>query len=106
MTQGAGRDYVHVFSESPAQDPAIPAAPMRPVQVPTAPAQVPVQVAVSAPNIPSLPAIPSVPAAPKINLPMPSSAPMRVVVANQPGEPGQDVRDRDIAHIVTGGVGG
>jgi len=77
MTTGAGAEYARVFAAS--------AAVPEPVRLPT-PQPIP---AVAAPT-----------------LPLASGQPPRVIVANLPPEPGQDVRERSIAHIVTGGLAG
>ena len=60
------------------------------------------------PSMPSLPAPVVVAAAPQtdsgpVRL---NSAPVAAVPAPAPAPPAQDVRDRTIAHIVSGGIGG
>ena len=58
----------------------------------------------SAPAAPSLPSMPSVAEAPPVIEPMASTGGKPVVaVANTP-DVGQDMRDRRIAHVVTGGL--
>jgi len=75
MTQGMGAAYAQVFAASSSVGQSIGLP--TPVPVPT----------MTAPS-----------------LPLPSQQPPRVIVANLPSEPGQDVRERSIAHIVTGGL--
>jgi len=75
MTRGMGADYARVFAASP-----------------------------SVPESIRLPAPVAVPAVSAPNMPLPSHQMPRVIVANLPPEPGQDVRERGIARIVTGGL--
>jgi len=75
MTGGMGAAYAQVFAASA----SVPA----PIRLPT-PVPIP---AMTAPT-----------------LPLPSQQPPRVIVANVPPEPGQDVRERSIARIVSGGL--
>jgi|GEM_PF-1017794 len=75
MTQGMGAAYAQVFAAS-----------------------------TDVPQSIGLPAPVSVPMVSAPSLPLPSQQPPRVIVANLPPEPGQDVRERSIAHIVTGGL--
>jgi len=67
----------------------------------------PVSVSVSAPKIPSVPTVQSVPDAPPVIVPLPgkdTGSPISVVTV--PVEVGQDLRERGIAHVVTGGLNG
>jgi hypothetical protein len=83
---------------------AKPAAPALPVGA-TAPAIPSVVASVSAPAVPSMPSFPPVPEAPPTVEPLASNGSNRPVqVAMQSPDAGQDLRDRGIAHIVTGGL--
>ncbi len=68
-------------------------------------AQAPVMA--SMPKAPTIraPSVPTVADAPSVVVPLASGASKQpVIVAQAPADVGQDVRDRRIAHIVTGGV--
>jgi len=70
----------------------------------TAPAA-PISVNVSASKIPSVPAIPSVSDTPPVSVPLAANDTSRSVsVVTVPTDVGQDLRERGIAHIVTGGL--
>jgi hypothetical protein len=72
-------------------------ATMKPPQVAT----------VSLPNIPSMPSAPQIPDAPEIQVPLSSRDSGRnITVAPPPKEHGQDLSNRRLAHIVTGGYAG
>jgi hypothetical protein len=62
------------------------------------------------PSLPTMPAMPMVmtaPPMPAIDVPLPARAAGAPTSSAPPAPPaGQDVRDRTIAHIVTGGIGG
>lgn len=60
------------------------------------------------PTIPAMPPLPAIPDAPDITVPLASnSGPRQPVIVNTPRpDPGRDLQDRRIAHIVTGGLAG
>lgn len=92
-----------VASAATVQAPATPAAPATKA-VPVAPVA-PVVASVSAPPVSVAPSVPAVAEAPPITVPMASNADSRpAIIAAQTKDVGQDVRDRGIAHIVTGGL--
>jgi len=85
--------------QSQAQAAAVPAAPF------SAPVT-PVSVSVSAPKMPAVPAVQPVSDAPPVAVPLAGNDTSRSVsVVTAPADVGQDVRERGIAHIVTGGLG-
>lgn len=58
----------------------------------------------SMPTVPSMPAAPIIPSAPEIQIPLSSSDQGRgITVTVPPKDPGQDLENRRLAHIVTGG---
>lgn len=78
--------------------PAVPAG----VATPAAP----VVASARMPMAPAGPAVPAVAEAPRIDVPLASNDSRKpVVIASSPSEVGQDLRERGIAHIVTGGLG-
>ncbi|WP_375138584.1 hypothetical protein, partial [Ideonella dechloratans] len=80
-------------------------APAAPVGI-VAPAA-PVVAAVSVPTVPAAPVVPPIADAPPVAVPMAGAdARKPVAVVSQPAEVGQDLRERGIAHIATGGLGG
>ena len=80
-------------------------APAAPVGI-VAPAA-PVVAAVSVPTVPAAPVVPPIADAPPVAVPMAGAdARKPVAVVAQPAEVGQDLRERGIAHIATGGLGG
>lgn len=92
-----------VASAATVQAPATPAAPATKA-VPVAPVA-PVVASVSMPPVSVAPSVPAVAEAPPITVPMASNADSRpAIIAAQTKDVGQDVRDRGIAHIVTGGL--
>jgi hypothetical protein len=113
-----------VAAVSPAQPPApaakpaaVPAEPANPAvaQAVTPPATpnyvgptaTPVVAAVAVPPVPAGPQAAPVAEAPQVTVPMASnSARQPAVVVAGGGEVGQDLRERGIAHIATGGLGG
>jgi len=65
----------------------------------------PVSVSVPAPKVPSVPAVASAADAPAVAVPLSGNDASRPVsVVTVPADVGQDVRERGIAHIVTGGL--
>ncbi|MBL8473828.1 MAG: hypothetical protein JNM98_18705 [Rhodocyclaceae bacterium] len=72
---------------------------------PAAPAT-PVVATVSAPAAPAAPALPAVAEAQPVAVPLATSGSARksVTVVSPPAEVGQDIRERGIAHIATGGL--
>lgn len=92
-----------VASAATVQAPATPAVPATKA-VPVAPVA-PVVASASAPPVSVAPSVPAVAEAPPITVPMASNADSRpAIIAAQTKDVGQDVRDRGIAHIVTGGL--
>jgi gas vesicle protein len=93
-----------------AAPPAAPAAPVvasatMPEAISLAAPAAPVVAVASVPAVPSAPAMPPIADAPTVSVPMASNdsrKPMAVVSA--PTEVGQDLRERGIAHIATGGL--
>jgi hypothetical protein len=72
--------------------------------VTTVPAQT---ISAPPPSVPSLPKSPTVAEAPQVVMPMASDADrQRLTVSVEHGDVGQDLSDRRIAHIVTGGLSG
>jgi hypothetical protein len=71
-------------------------------------ASVPAQtISAPPPSVPSLPKTPTVAEAPQVVMPMASDADrQRLTVSIDQGDVGQDLSDRRIAHIVTGGLSG
>lgn len=106
-------------SAPPAQSVAktvVPAAPAAPVvaHAPAMPAlpglaapATPVIASVSMPSVSPAPVVPPIADAPPVAVPMAGAdARKPVAVVSQPAEVGQDLRERGIAHIATGGLGG
>jgi len=97
---------VEVAASTPATAPEAYAAAPPPhapadIQAPAAP----VSISASTPKIPSVPAVQSVSDAPPVAVPLAGSDASRSVsVLTVPTDVGQDVRERGIAHIVTGGL--
>lgn len=92
-----------VASAATVQAPATPAAPATKA-VPVAPVA-PVVASVSMPPVSVAPSVPAVAEAPPITVPMASNAGSGpAIITAQAKDVGQDVRDRGIAHIVTGGL--
>jgi hypothetical protein len=92
-----------VASAATVQAPATPAVPATKA-VPVAPVA-PVVASASAPPVSVAPSVPAVAEAPPITVPMASNADSKpAIIAAQTKDVGQDVRDRGIAHIVTGGL--
>ena len=96
---------------APAAQPA-PAVALAQVSAPAAPVGIvapaaPVVAAVSVPTVPAAPVVPPIADAPPVAVPMAGAdARKPVAVVSQPAEVGQDLRERGIAHIATGGLGG
>ena len=116
----AGQVAAAVPAQSPApaaKPAAVPAEPANPAvaQAVTPPATpnyvgptaTPVVAAVAVPPVPAGPQAAPVAEAPQVTVPMASnSARQPAVVVAGGGEVGQDLRERGIAHIATGGLGG
>lgn len=90
-------------------DVATPAIPQMPAPVSYAAPKMPSIVASA--NIPSLPTIapsaPPIPEAPPVTVPLASNGADRPILVSMPTpDVGQDIRDRQLAHIVTGGFSG
>lgn len=60
--------------------------------------------AVKSPSFTETAAAAKIPSAPKVSEPISKPAERQIAVKVQPGEVGQDVKDRRIAHIATGGI--
>ena len=60
--------------------------------------------AVKSPSFTETAAAAKIPSAPKVSEPMNKPAERQIAVKVQPGEVGQDVKDRRIAHVATGGI--
>lgn len=86
-------------------DVATPAMPQMPAPVSYAAPKMPaVSASASAPSVPSAPSMPSVPEAPPVTVPLASGGSDRPIQVSMPTpDAGQDIRDRQLAHIVTGG---
>lgn len=107
----AGNAYAKAFAQATAEgaatagQAATPTVPRLPVAAPAI--ATPVVVSTSIPKVPTMPAAPAYAEAPQIAVPLGSGEPARpVVVAQRPNDAGQDLRERGIAHIVTGGLAG
>lgn len=100
----AGNIYAKAFA-GPDGAPATPAAPARPSIASVAAPAAPVVASASAPMVPSAPSVPSVPEAPPVTVPMASNDSDKPIQVSMPSpDVGQDVRDRGIAHVATGGL--
>ena len=60
--------------------------------------------AVKSPSFTETAAAAKIPSAPRVSEPMNKPAERQIAVKVQPGEVGQDVKDRRIAHVATGGI--
>ncbi|WP_321291344.1 hypothetical protein [Alcaligenes phenolicus] len=91
--------------------PAAPAAPVvasatMPEAISLAAPAAPVVAVASVPAVPSAPTMPPIADAPPVSVPMASGDTRKpVAVVSAPTEVGQDLRERGIAHIATGGLG-
>lgn len=100
----AGNIFATAFASN-AQAPATPTAPAVPSAQSLATPAAPVVASASAPTVPASPSVPSVPSAPPMTVPMSgggSDKPIQVAIPSP--DVGQDVRDRRIAHVATGGM--
>lgn len=90
-------------------DVATPATPQMPPPVSYAAPKMPAIVAsASIPSLPTIsPSVPLVPEAPPVTVPLASDGADRPILVSMPTpDVGQDIRDRQLAHIVTGGFSG
>jgi len=66
---------------------------------------IPVVASARMPAMPAGPSVPAVAEAPRIDVPLASNNSKPTVIASPPSDVGQDLRERGMAHIVTGGLG-
>ncbi|AJK46251.1 hypothetical protein [Burkholderia plantarii] len=93
-------------SPKPAAPAVVAAAPMPVAPVGIAAPGMPIVASARVPAVPSVPAVPAVAEAPRIDVPLASGDRHKpVVVTPAPSDVNQDLRERGIAHIVTGGLG-
>ncbi len=119
VSAGAPAPASSPSTAAPASSPEVavaapPAAPTTPVvasaaipeAISLAAPAAPVVAVASVPAVPSAPAMPPIAEAPPVSVPMASSDTRKpVAVVSAPTEVGQDLRERGIAHIATGGLG-
>ena len=98
-----GKEYLDALAQANNPDNYKPGAAPIALQAP----QAPVVASVQAPSVPSAPSVAAPPEAPPVAVPLASNSQRpSVTIAQAAQDAGQDLRDRGIAHIVTGGLSG